>query len=111
MTLAEFRRIAHAAINRGEAVYGRYYVDHNDQSVYCVSRWLNMNAIAFDEVYPRGHRDWPREYERAMQPRRYQDEMTIHFPRTTPLERWAAAHAKRAPNGSMAVAGTRETPA
>jgi hypothetical protein len=77
MSLTEFRAIAQKAIERGEAVYGRYYVDLADKSVYCVSRWLNLNSIAFDRLVPYGDSRWPNQYLRAMEPRRFPDEMTI----------------------------------
>ena len=79
MTIEQFRLHARRLIHNGEPVYGWYFVDHADESIYCVTRWLNADDIACDELWTRDHQEWPTRYLEACDTSRA--ETTLHWPR------------------------------
>lgn len=76
MTVAEFRALALAGIKQGAAYYGQYFADHNDGTLYKVSRWLNLPEISTDDYWTKDDPDYQERWLRAM---RFTD--TLHLPR------------------------------
>jgi hypothetical protein len=83
MSHREFQLIALRLIRAGEPLYGTYFVDHHDGTVYLVTRWVNAPMIAFDEYWTpetKGYRD---AYLAALDPSYAKS--TQHFARTGTL--------------------------
>jgi hypothetical protein len=79
MTLLEFRAVARAEIQRGAPLYGEYWIDHRDDTLYLCTRWLNVVDIACDQFWSADHPDYYRERRQAQL-----REDTRHWPRSIP---------------------------
>jgi hypothetical protein len=78
MTEHAFRALALDMIRTGAPVYGWYFVDHQDGTVYSCTRWANAVDIACDEYFTRHHPHYQRERRRALL-----REDTLHWPRSS----------------------------
>ena len=76
MTEAAFRAVALRAIQAGAPLFGVYFLDHADGTLYCVTRWLNAPLIACDEYWPTITDACRVDYLRA-----FTSEETRHWPR------------------------------